>query len=132
MNTIGTVTGYTALALILINVSLYFLFLWIRKSKNRPLQMKLAKIARIWMKTHRPIAAIAFFILLIHSGIAINKFELYSVNVITGLAAGIIFLLLLTSGYIRNQKATGKRKKAHRLTAFIFLFFVILHVFGYG
>ncbi|GGK35901.1 hypothetical protein GCM10010965_31070 [Caldalkalibacillus thermarum] len=81
---LAKLTSQTALILFLVNVNMYFIFLVIRKSKVRKIKVSLAKISRYMMKAHIPLVAA----LLVLAGV-------------------------LSSGYLRHKKASGKRRKWH-------------------
>jgi uncharacterized membrane protein len=125
------ISGYTAVFLVLSNFLMFILFLWIRKSKNRAVQKKVARTARFWMKTHRPFAVAAVFIVIIHF-ISVFQYLNFRENIqaATGLLAAAIFIILFVSGLIRNRKATGRRRKFHRFMAFLFLIMMFLHLFS--
>ncbi|MDG5789171.1 hypothetical protein QA612_17065 [Evansella sp. AB-P1] len=123
------ISGYIALFLILWNIALYFLFLTIRKGKKRSFLIKVAKISRIWMKSHRPIGGIAALFIIWHGYTALSNYGLYYTSKsITGILASSVFVLLFISGVLRHNKANGSRRKIHKYMAFTFLFFVLLHL----
>ncbi|WP_280769292.1 hypothetical protein [Salipaludibacillus daqingensis] len=120
--------GYMTFFIMLFNISIYGLFLFIRKSKNPLYRKKTAKVARVWMKIHRPAAWLAFFLVFIHGVMALTHFNLSSFSLLTGIISFFFLLLLMITGWIRNQKATGKRKRFHRYASFIFIIIVIIHI----
>ncbi|MBU9721819.1 MULTISPECIES: hypothetical protein [Bacillaceae] len=130
MFTAISVFGYLALIAVLLNFSMYFLFLWIKKSRNKVRRKQLASIARKWMKTHRPVALIATLLIFNHglSVLIYSKGFSTSIPFITGAVTGVVFLILLVTGIFRNQKATGKRRRSHLLMAFIFIIILSLHI----
>lgn len=123
-------TGYVALFLILFNSGYYMLFRVIRKSRNRQRQIRLAKIAKRLMRYHRKIAVLSALFVILHAGQAIMEFGLTDLRPVqwTGIGAMSVYLILLSSGWIRNQKATGRRKRAHRMMAFSALLIIMIHV----
>ncbi|AOM83787.1 hypothetical protein [Salisediminibacterium beveridgei] len=122
-------TGYIASCLILFNSGYYVLFLLIRKSRNRLRQVRMAKIAKRLMLYHRKIAVLSGVFVVLHAGQAIVAYGLTDLRPVqwTGLAALSFYLVLLSSGWIRNQKATGRRKRAHRMMALSALMLIIIH-----
>lgn len=76
-------SGYTAVFLVLCNFLMFILFLWIRKSKNRAVQKKVARTARFWMKTHRPFAACVAFMVIIHF-ISVSQYLNFRENIQAG------------------------------------------------
>lgn len=123
-------TGYTALLLILFNGGYYLLFFAIRKSRNRKRQVRLALIAKRLMRYHRKIAVVSAMFVTGHVGQAIYQYGLTDLSAVqlTGVIALILYLILLSSGWIRNQKATGRRKRAHRYLALSALVLIMSHV----
>ncbi|MFA9555851.1 hypothetical protein ACERII_00890 [Evansella sp. AB-rgal1] len=122
-------TGYIALLIALCNGFIYFLFLFIRKSKYRKQKLSVAKLARSWMKTHRPLGFIcAIFVILHITFVLLSGTFALSPKEVSGILAATLFVLLILSGWLRHRKATGRRKRNHRSIAFLFLFFVLLHI----
>lgn len=128
---LGKVLSQAAFILFLVNVNMYFVFLLIRKSKVRNVKIKLAKISKQMMKYHIPIAITASLLIVFHASIMITAFynRLWNGKIGSGAAAISVLLILLYSGLLRRRKATGKRRRFHYTMAFIFLGFVLLHIF---
>jgi hypothetical protein len=120
-----------AFILFLINVNMYFVFLLIRRSKVRNVKVKLAKISKKMMTYHIPIAVTASLLILMHAAIMIfgQLDHLWKAKIISGAITLGLLLLLLYSGLLRRWKASGKRRKFHYIMAFIFLGFVLIHIF---
>lgn len=116
----------------LANINLYFVFLIIRKSKNRDVKKGLAKLSRKAMKLHIPIAVTGTSLILIHAIIMLSAHPLafLSLKKISGLCAIIVLFILLCSGLLRRWKATGFRRRFHITMAFTFLLFLIIHIFN--
>ncbi|ADU31190.1 hypothetical protein [Evansella cellulosilytica] len=121
-------SGVFALLLFFCNISIYFLFLSIRKCKKRSLQIFLAKLARKWMRIHQPVAYLIFTVILIHFLLTLMHHYQFTSKTIAGLLAAIILVILLISGFIRQRRANKKRKLFHRTMAFLCLFFIMIHV----
>ncbi|WP_102271719.1 hypothetical protein [Cytobacillus massiliigabonensis] len=128
---IGKLIAQAAFILFLINVNMYFVFLFIRKSKVRNVKVKLAKISKRMMKYHIPIAVTAAMLIIIHAAIMVYvQFDyLWKAKTASGAISIGILLLLLYSGLLRRWKASGKRRRFHYIMAFVFLGFVFIHTF---
>lgn len=124
---VGKLLAQIAFILFLINLNMYFVFLLIRKSKVRPVKIKLAQISKRMMKYHIPLALTGATLILVHGWMMISV-HLWSGKLATGLIATGTLLFLLFSGLLRRRKATGKRRRFHYQMAFIFFAFVFLHV----
>ncbi|MEH7345650.1 hypothetical protein V7122_17535 [Bacillus sp. JJ1532] len=127
----GKIIAQAAFILFLININMYFVFLLIRKSKIRNVKVKLAKISKKMMRYHIPIAITATLLIIAHAALMISTrfVNLWNTKTVSGAAAIGILIILLFSGLLRRWKASGKRRKFHFTMAFVFLGFVILHVF---
>lgn len=125
---IGKLLAQAAFTLFLINLNMYFVFLLIRKSKVRELKIQLARISKQLMKYHIPIATTATILIILHGAIMLYVHEL-NFKIASGILSvcGLIFLLF--SGLLRRKKATGRRRKFHYKTAFLFFAFVLFHIF---
>ncbi len=128
---LGKLAAQTAFILFLVNVNMYFVFLLIRKSKVRNVKVRLAKISKTMMKYHIPLAITATLLILTHTAMMINAHssQLWSVKTAAGALSLSLLAVLLYSGWLRRQKATGKRRKSHYTMAFTFFSFVLLHIF---
>jgi membrane-anchored protein YejM (alkaline phosphatase superfamily) len=51
-----------------------------------------------------------------------------SPRAITGLLSMLSLFAVLTTGYLRKRRSSGKRRRFHRYMAFIFITFVIIHL----
>ncbi|MEH7122558.1 hypothetical protein V7127_04835 [Bacillus sp. JJ1773] len=127
----GKIIAQAAFILFLININMYFVFLLIRKSKIRNVKVKLAKISKKMMRYHIPIAITATLLIIAHAALMISTrfVNLWNTKTVSGAAAIGILIILLFSVLLRRWKASGKRRKFHFTMAFVFLGFVILHVF---
>jgi hypothetical protein len=128
---IGKIVAQAAFILFLTNLNMYFVFLLIRKSKIRPVKVKLAKISKRMMKYHIPIAITASLLVLFHAAVMINVHleDLWKPKTISGLLVISLLPVLIFSGQLRRWKASGKRRKFHYLMAFIFFGFLLFHIF---
>ncbi|URM31992.1 hypothetical protein LLY41_16570 [Cytobacillus firmus] len=128
---LGKVLAQAAFILFLLNLNMYFVFLLIRKSKLRKVKITLAKISKKMMKYHVSIGVTASFLVIIHASlmIAAHLQELWSIKISSGFFTLLLLAVLLFSGVLRRRKSTGMRRRFHYKTAFVFLGFVLLHVF---
>ncbi|MGO4886464.1 hypothetical protein ACJ2A9_01790 [Anaerobacillus sp. MEB173] len=128
----GQGIGQIALLFFLLNVNMYFVFLMIRKTKNRKTKKTLAVISRKTMKLHIPIAITGTALILLHATLMISyhTIPLTNFKMVTGYLSFFILVLLLLTGYRRHIKASGFRRKSHIFMAFTFLLMVIIHIFN--
>lgn len=123
----------TAMILFLVNVNMYFIFLVIRKTTQRKIKVTLAKFSRHFMKWHIKIALTGTFIIFGHA--LINLFKIGPVigythiKMLTGYFALTFLFITLFAGYLRHKKATGFRKKFHRMIAMVFTILFLIHMF---
>lgn len=126
------VLAQMAMLLFIINVNMYFIFLVIRKTSQRTIKVRLAKFSRHFMKYHIKIAITATIIIIGH--VLINLYKMGPVigyahiKMLTGYLAFLFLCFTLLAGYLRHKKATGFRKKFHRIIAFIFTALFLIHM----
>lgn len=125
---LGKLFSQAAFILFLVNVNMYFVFLFIRSTKVRNVKIKLAQISKRMMKYHIPIAVTATTLVMIHS-ILMLSVHLWNIKTASGALAVFGLSILLFSGYLRRKKATGKRRRFHYSMAFAFLGIVLIHIF---
>ncbi|MEH7373784.1 hypothetical protein [Neobacillus drentensis] len=122
----------TAMVLFIFNVNMYFIFLLIRKTKQRKVKIRLATFSRYFMKWHIKIAITSTLLIVGHSWI--NLFKIGPVigyghiKMLMGYTSFIFLLVTLFAGYLRHKKASGFRKKSHRITAMIFTVIFLVHM----
>lgn len=128
---IGKLLSQAAFILFLININMYFVFLLIRKSKIRPMKVKLAQISKRMMKYHIPIAITATILIIGHGVIMLSAYvdSVWTLKMIIGLFSIGVLIILLYSGLLRRWKSTGKRRKFHYIMAFVFFGCVLFHIF---
>ena len=131
--TIGQLLAQVSIILFLINVNMYFIFLVIRKTRVRKVKLTLAKLSRKMMKAHIPLALIGSFFILIHGVVMlINVGERIGFGhgkLVSGYFSLFLLALTLYAGYLRHKKASGFRKKFHRIMAFSFTIIFTIHLF---
>jgi hypothetical protein len=130
---IGQFLAQVAMMLFIINVNMYFIFLIIRKTKQREIKIRLATFSRYFMKWHIKIAITSTILIVGH--VLINFFKIGphigygNIKMIMGYIAFIFLVITLFAGYLRHKKATGFRKKFHRMIAMIFVILFLIHMF---
>ncbi|UCZ51992.1 hypothetical protein LGQ02_14175 [Bacillus shivajii] len=80
------------------------------------------------MKLHRPFAIVSFILVVSHLYFALSIRAEWNSSYISGMLTTIAFIVLLTSGWIRHKKATGKRRRSHQYTAISFIILLIIHI----
>lgn len=131
--TIGKVFSQFAIWFFIINVNMYFIFLVIRKSKQRNIKIALAKMSRKMMKFHIHIAMFGTSLILAHAVVMITQMGQYISYFHPKMIAGYMSLLMLAltlyGGYRRSKKASGFRRKFHLVMAMIFAVVFTIHLF---
>jgi uncharacterized membrane protein len=112
---------------------MYFIFLIIRKTKKREIKIRLATISRYLMKGHIKIALFSTIFTIGHIMINIFKYGpmigYLHIKMVMGYSSFSLLMITLIAGYQRHKKASGFRKKFHRIMAMIFTFLFLLHMF---
>jgi hypothetical protein len=122
-----------AMVLFVFNVNMYFIFLLIRKTKQREVKIRLATYSRYFMKWHIKIAITSTLLIIGHA--YINLFKIGSfigyghLKMLMGYISFIFLLVTLFAGYLRHKKASGFRKRFHRVVAMIFTVSFFIHMF---
>jgi hypothetical protein len=129
----GQLIAQIAIIFFLVNVNMYFIFLVIKKSKQRKIKVGLSKIARKMMKSHIHLAIFGTSLILIHGCIMLWKLGsvigFLHLKMITGYIGMILLTLTLFGGYRRHRKASGFRRRFHLVMALIFAVVFIIHLF---
>lgn len=121
-----------AMILFIVNVNMCFIFLIIRKTKQRKVKVRLATFSRYFMKWHIKIAITSAVLIVGH--VIINLFKMGPIigyehsKMIIGYIAFLLLIATLIAGYLRHKKASGFRKKFHRITAMIFTVLFLIHM----
>ncbi|NRD80948.1 hypothetical protein HPT25_26855 [Bacillus sp. BRMEA1] len=122
-----------AMVLFIFNVNMYFIFFLIRKTKQREVKIRLATYSRYFMKWHIKMAITATLFIIGHAGI--NLFKIVPVigyvhfKMLMGYTSFILLLVTLFAGYLRHKKASGFRKKFHRVIAMLLTVSFFIHMF---
>lgn len=131
--TTGKLFSQLAILFFLVNVNMYFIFLVIRKSKQRSVKVALAKISRKMMKFHIHIAVIGTSLILVHAGVMLTQMGQYISYAHPKMLAGYMSIVMLTvtliGGYRRRQRATGFRRRFHLVMALLFAGVFTIHLF---
>lgn len=130
---VGQVFSQLAILLFFINVNMYFIFLVIRKTKVRKIKISLAKLSRRMMKSHIWIGIMGTILIVFHGGIMLVKvggnIGYTHTKVLSGILSILLLMITIYAGYLRHKKSSGLRRKFHYVTAFLFTFFFLLHMF---
>ncbi|MFB6467784.1 hypothetical protein ACE38V_13420 [Cytobacillus sp. Hz8] len=135
INTLTVISQFLAqiaIILFIVNLNMYFLFLLIRKTKQRTMKIRLATFSRYLMKWHIKIAISSA--LLIAGHVIINFMKLGRIigydhiKMMMGYMAFILLQVTLIAGYLRHKKASGFRKEFHRVTAMVFTVIFLIHL----
>ncbi|WP_077617622.1 hypothetical protein [Bacillus sinesaloumensis] len=131
--TLGQGFAQVAIILFIINVNMYFIFLVIRRTKVRKLKITLARLSRLMMKSHIKLAIVGTILIVFHGGIMF--FKIGGVigyghpKIISGIVAILFLKVTLLAGYLRHKKSSGRRRKFHYTTAFLFTLMFLVHIF---
>jgi hypothetical protein len=130
---ISQLLAQIAIILFIFNVNMYFIFLIIRKTKQRKIKIRLATFSRYFMKWHIKIAVTATILIIGHAIINLIKIGPVigygSLKMLMGYTSFFFLLVTLFAGYMRHKKATGFRKKFHRILAMVFTVIFLIHMF---
>lgn len=125
-------TAWVAILFFLINGSMYFIFLTIKKTKNKSIRIYFAKLSRKIFKQHIQFGIIGAGLITVHAIWMLIKggsyFGFFHPNLITGYFAFLLLIMTLTAGYIRRLKANGFRRKFHLIMALSFITSLFIHI----
>ncbi|WML24019.1 hypothetical protein [Neobacillus sp. OS1-33] len=129
---ISQFSAQIAMILFIFNVNMYFIFLLIRKTKQRKIKIRLATFSRYFMKWHIKIAISAAILIIGHSWINLFKIGpiigFGHIKLLMGYSSFIFLIITLFAGYLRHKKASGFRKRFHRIIAMIFTVIFLIHM----
>jgi hypothetical protein len=130
---LGQFAAQAAIVLFLVNVNMYFIFLVIRKSRERSVKIRLSRLSRRAMKWHIPIALTGSMLILIHASIMLKTLG-ETIGYVHGkMISGYLSLMLLAltvfAGWLRRLRASGTRRKFHLVSALVFAAAFIVHLF---
>lgn len=130
---LGQLFSQLAIILFIININMYFIFLVIRKSKQRSMKISLAKISRKMMKSHRLLGITGAIMIVFHVTIMVTKLGsvigLSSGKFIAGYVSVSFLISTLFAGYLRHKKASKFRRKFHLFSALSFGIAFLVHIF---
>lgn len=106
-----------------------FLFTISRIPKSR-VRKRLVMFTRIYIRFHIAFAIFGTFLILIHSIFMLRMIPIQSSYAVTGMIAFTALLAVVSTGILRKFKSSGKRRRYHRYMGFLFIIFVILHIFA--
>lgn len=119
-----------ALALFLVNYSMFIFLRLIRHSKTRKMKVFFAKIARYVMKVHLPFALVGTGLILVHAVIMMfyHPLSILALTKLSGMLALMMLWIHLYSGYLKLKRTSRKRQRIHVLTAFTLLITILIHI----
>lgn len=132
-------TGYIGIHIIFGALGLFFfLYNWtrhavfstIRSDVSRKQKIKLAKLSKKVLPIHKYTGTAALIFVLIHASFVISLFgfQFQNLKLLTGLLAGIVMILLVTSGWIRWFKTTYTIRIVHLTLGFTLFALALLHI----
>lgn len=121
-----------SIVLFIFNVNMYFIFLLIRKVKQREVKIRLAIFSRYFMKWHIKIAITSTLLIILHTWINLSNIVPLigygHFKVLMGYVSFIFLFVTLFAGYLRHKKASGFRRKFHRTMAMLFTVIFLIHM----
>jgi small-conductance mechanosensitive channel len=120
--------GNTALVYFAIAFMLYPFLLSISRMGKRSIRKKLVTFTRIYIRFHVATAIFGTVFIIFHAGWMVSNNPLGSLHGITGIVAVLALFGVLITGYLRKQKSSGKRRRYHRYSSFLFIAAVLIHL----
>ncbi|MGP4081883.1 hypothetical protein ACTWQL_18460 [Pseudalkalibacillus sp. R45] len=120
--------AYTALIYFILSFILYLFLQWISRSGRSNFRKKLVIFTRIYIRFHVAAALLGVTSLLMHVLIMVQFGLIGSREGLSGMIAIGGLVVLIFTGYLRKRKSSGKRRRFHRYAAYLFLFFVLIHM----
>ncbi|WP_158736920.1 hypothetical protein [Alteribacillus sp. YIM 98480] len=103
---------------------LYPLLLGVKHSRRR----MLVTFTRIYIRFHIATAILGTVLLLPHVVGMPFYYAVTNPKALSGLLAVCSFLAVWVSGYLRKKRSSGKRRRYHRYTAFLFIVILFVHL----
>ncbi|MFD2046490.1 hypothetical protein ACFSTA_19300 [Ornithinibacillus salinisoli] len=127
---IHIVIGFIGVVFILFNWTRHAVFSTIRNTSDRNRKIRLANMSKKILPFHRWIGTTALFIIIIHAILVIDIYGLYWRNAkyVSGFVTGLILIGMVTTGWMRLLRPTGRKRKAHIYFGLALFFFVTIHV----
>ncbi|AQQ52640.1 hypothetical protein [Planococcus lenghuensis] len=118
--------GRAAAVYFLLSFVLYLLLYAISHMPRSRAHRKLVIFTRIYIRFHISFAVIGTVLITGHI-LYMTMLPLTIVS-LAGFAALVALLPLLYTGYLRKRKSSGRRRRFHRYTAFVFAVLVFVHL----
>jgi hypothetical protein len=107
---------------------LLYIFLYaISHLPNIRIRKNLVRFTKIYIRFHIALAIMGTLFIMLHAALMLSIIPIHSSKAITGFLAVIGLLAVLTTGYLRKRRSSGRRRRYHRYAAFVFIAFVIIH-----
>ena len=121
--------GLGGLLLVLFNWTRHAVFSTIRNSNDRQKKIHLATISKKILPFHRWTGTTALVLIIVHAWIILSKYGFLwtSWKLISGIAAGVILLLMVATGWLRLYWPSRRRRWAHIIIGFILFFLIAIH-----
>ncbi|MFA1820332.1 hypothetical protein ACDX78_09125 [Virgibacillus oceani] len=122
--------GLLGLMLILFNWTRHAMYSTIRDSPDRKNKIKIAQLIKKDMPFHRWTGTAALLVILMHGSTAIHRFGFQWGNgkFLSGLFASLILAGVVTTGWMRRVRPTGKKRMAHLYLGLSLIFLIIAHL----
>ncbi|WP_408009022.1 hypothetical protein ACJROX_01370 [Pseudalkalibacillus sp. A8] len=121
--------AYTALSYFLLSFLLYIFLRLISNLGQTSIRKKIVTFTRIFIRFHVAMAILGVTSILFHIVHMLGEGWGQTVSGVSGFLAVCALIPLLVTGYLRKKKSSGKRRRFHRYAAYIFLIFVLIHMF---
>ncbi len=120
--------AYTALVYFILAFILYIFLRLIGKLGRTVTRRRLVTFTRVYIRFHIAVALHGLASILVHISYMLSIGSAQTSTGQLGLLAVVFLVALLTTGYLRKRKSSGRRRRYHRYTAYLFLLFVLLHM----
>ncbi|MGM7703580.1 hypothetical protein ACSVDE_17800 [Pseudalkalibacillus sp. Hm43] len=120
--------AYTALVYFILAFILYLFLRMIGKLGRTPARRKLVIFTRVYIRFHVAAGLHGLAAILMHISYMLSIGSAVTSTGQLGILAVFSLGALLTTGYLRKQKSSGRRRRYHRYTAYLFLLLVLLHI----
>lgn len=127
---IHILAGIIGVFLILFNWTRHAVFSTIRSHPDRATKIKFANLSKKVMPYHRWIGTTALFIIMIHATLVLNRFGFYwqSMKQTSGLVTGLLLASMVTTGWMRLLKPSGKKRMAHLYLGLLLFSMIVVHL----
>lgn len=122
--------GLFGFMLILFNWTRHAVFSTIRTVPERGKKIKLANLSKRILPYHRWVGMSALTLIIIHAILVLNLFGFHFQNLklVSGLFAGIVVICMVTTGWMRLIKPSGKKRRAHLRFGMLLIISISLHI----